>query len=122
MQPLAVLCATTLASSRARAFAPSSRLVALPRRQRFATTPRQAPATSPRRRASIARRPASSMARPSSLITRRAAPDVAADFTRYAFMLPTSIGVASTCQLCGIGGAALFSPIFLLVFPLLGDA
>ena len=38
----------------------------------------------------------------------------------YAFMLPTATVVATTCQLCGIGGAALFSPIFLLVFPLLG--
>eukprot|EP00964_Phaeocystis_antarctica_P080343 scaffold50176_cov78-Phaeocystis_antarctica.AAC.1 len=38
----------------------------------------------------------------------------------YAFMLPTAIAVATSCQLCGIGGAALFSPIFLLVFPLLG--
>jgi uncharacterized membrane protein YfcA len=36
------------------------------------------------------------------------------------FMLPTSIAVATACQLSGIGGAALFSPIFLLGFPLLG--
>jgi uncharacterized membrane protein YfcA len=35
-------------------------------------------------------------------------------------MLPASTAVATCCQLCGIGGAALFSPIFLLVFPLLG--
>ena len=35
-------------------------------------------------------------------------------------MLPTSIAVATSCQLSGIGGAALFSPIFLLAFPLLG--
>jgi len=39
---------------------------------------------------------------------------------RYAFMLPTAVVVATSCQLAGIGGAALFSPIFLLVFPLLG--
>ena len=39
---------------------------------------------------------------------------------RYAFMLPTATCVATACQLAGIGGAALFSPIFLLVFPLLG--
>ena len=38
----------------------------------------------------------------------------------YAFMLPTAVAVATSCQLSGIGGAALFSPIFLLVFPLLG--
>ena len=38
----------------------------------------------------------------------------------YAFMLPTAVAVATSCQLCGIGGAALFSPIFLLAFPLLG--
>ena len=39
---------------------------------------------------------------------------------RYAFMLPTATAVATSCQLAGIGGAALFSPIFLLIFPLLG--
>ena len=44
----------------------------------------------------------------------------AADPLRYAFMLPTAALVATSCQLAGIGGAALFSPIFLLVFPLLG--
>ena len=38
----------------------------------------------------------------------------------YSFMLPVSTAVATSCQLCGIGGAALFSPIFLLIFPLLG--
>ena len=44
----------------------------------------------------------------------------AADPLQYAFMLPVATLVATTCQLCGIGGAALFSPIFLLVFPYLG--
>ena len=39
---------------------------------------------------------------------------------QYAFMLPTATLVSTACQLAGIGGAALFSPIFLLVFPLLG--
>ena len=39
---------------------------------------------------------------------------------RYAFMLPTATAVATSCQLAGIGGAALFAPIFLLGFPLLG--
>jgi hypothetical protein len=38
---------------------------------------------------------------------------------QYAFMFIVT-GVAITCQLAGIGGAALLSPIFLLVFPLLG--
>ncbi len=42
------------------------------------------------------------------------------DPLRYAFMLPTAAAVATSCQLCGVGGAALFSPIFLLIFPLLG--
>ena len=46
-------------------------------------------------------------------------PGAAVDL-KYAFMLPTAAGVATCCQLCGIGGAALFSPVFLLVFPLLG--
>ena len=45
---------------------------------------------------------------------------LADDPTGYAFMLPTAVAVATSCQLCGIGGAALFSPIFLLIFPLLG--
>jgi len=41
--------------------------------------------------------------------------------TAYGFMLPVSVAVATACQLSGIGGAALFSPIFLLGFPLLGS-
>jgi uncharacterized membrane protein YfcA len=46
---------------------------------------------------------------------------IADDATAYAFMLPVAIAVATSCQLAGIGGAALFSPIFLLGFPLLGS-
>ncbi len=42
------------------------------------------------------------------------------NFTLYWFMFPVSIGVATCAMLSGIGGAALFTPIFVLVFPLLG--
>ena len=42
------------------------------------------------------------------------------DFTLYWFMFPVSILVATCAMLTGIGGAALFTPIFILVFPLLG--
>ncbi len=42
------------------------------------------------------------------------------DFTLYSFMFPVSIVVATCAMLSGIGGAALFTPIFVLVFPLLG--
>ncbi len=42
------------------------------------------------------------------------------DFTIYWFLFPVSICVATTAMLSGIGGAALFMPIFLIVFPLLG--
>ncbi|MEN8196350.1 MAG: sulfite exporter TauE/SafE family protein [Pseudomonadota bacterium] len=42
------------------------------------------------------------------------------DWLRYWFMFPISIGVATTAMLSGIGGAALFIPIFLIIFPLLG--
>ncbi len=42
------------------------------------------------------------------------------DLTLYWFMFPISIAVATTAMLSGIGGAALFTPIFLVVFPLLG--
>lgn len=42
------------------------------------------------------------------------------DPTKYAFMFPVVTCVAVLCQCAGIGGAALLSPIFLLVFPLLG--
>lgn len=42
------------------------------------------------------------------------------DFTLYWFMLPVSVLVATTAMLCGIGGAALFTPIFIILFPLLG--
>ena len=41
-------------------------------------------------------------------------------YYQYAFMLPVSTLVALCAQICGIGGAALFSPIFLLLFPVLG--
>lgn len=42
------------------------------------------------------------------------------DLTLYWFMFPVSIIVATCAMLSGIGGAALFTPIFILVFPLLG--
>ena len=42
------------------------------------------------------------------------------DFTLYWFMLPVATMVATTAALSGIGGAALFTPIFIIVFPLLG--
>ena len=42
------------------------------------------------------------------------------DFTLYWFMFPVGIGVATCAMLSGIGGAALFTPIFVLLFPLLG--
>lgn len=42
------------------------------------------------------------------------------DWVQYWFMFPISIGVATTAMLSGIGGAALFIPIFVIIFPLLG--
>ncbi len=42
------------------------------------------------------------------------------DFTLYWFMFPVAIVVATCAMLSGIGGAALFTPIFILIFPLLG--
>ncbi len=42
------------------------------------------------------------------------------DWLIYWFMFPVAIGVATTAMLSGIGGAALFTPIFLIVFPILG--
>ena len=42
------------------------------------------------------------------------------EFTIYWFMLTVSIGVATCAELSGIGGASLFTPMFILVFPLLG--
>ena len=35
-------------------------------------------------------------------------------------MFPISICVATTAMLSGIGGAALFIPIFVIIFPILG--
>ena len=35
-------------------------------------------------------------------------------------MFPVAIGVATTAMLSGIGGAALFIPIFVIIFPILG--
>jgi uncharacterized membrane protein YfcA len=42
------------------------------------------------------------------------------DWTIYWFMFPLAIGVTTTASLCGIGGPALFTPIFIILFPLLG--
>jgi uncharacterized membrane protein YfcA len=42
------------------------------------------------------------------------------DLTLYWFMFPVSICVATAAMLSGIGGAALFTPIFILVLPMLG--
>jgi uncharacterized membrane protein YfcA len=42
------------------------------------------------------------------------------DFTLYWFMFPASILVSTIAAISGIGGAALFMPIFLLIFPALG--
>ena len=42
------------------------------------------------------------------------------DFSKYWFMLPTCILIAFCANSSGIGGAALFGPIFLIVFPALG--
>ena len=42
------------------------------------------------------------------------------DWTQYWFMFPIAMCVATMAMLSGIGGAALFIPIFVIVFPLLG--
>ncbi|MCG6875558.1 MAG: sulfite exporter TauE/SafE family protein [Betaproteobacteria bacterium] len=42
------------------------------------------------------------------------------DWTMYWFMFPVAICVATLANLSGIGGPALFIPIFVIVFPLLG--
>lgn len=42
------------------------------------------------------------------------------DWSIYWFMFPVAIGVTTTATLCGIGGPALFTPIFIIIFPLLG--
>ena len=47
--------------------------------------------------------------------------DLAAfDWTIYWFMFPVSIVIATTAMLSGIGGAAMFAPIFMIIFPMLG--
>ncbi|MEC7488049.1 MAG: sulfite exporter TauE/SafE family protein [Pseudomonadota bacterium] len=42
------------------------------------------------------------------------------DWIQYWFMFPIAIAVATSAMLSGIGGAALFIPIFVIVFPMLG--
>ena len=42
------------------------------------------------------------------------------DFTLYWFMFPVAMCVATSAMLSGIGGGALFMPIFILIFTLLG--
>lgn len=44
------------------------------------------------------------------------------EWTRYAFMFPVGICVATCAQTAGIGGAAIMGPFFLLGLPLLGPA
>lgn len=44
------------------------------------------------------------------------------EWTRYAFMFPVGIVVATCAQTAGIGGAAIMGPFFLLGLPLLGPA
>jgi uncharacterized membrane protein YfcA len=40
--------------------------------------------------------------------------------TLYWFMLPIGIGVAMCAVTSGIGGAAMFGPLFLIIFPIMG--
>ena len=42
------------------------------------------------------------------------------EWTQYWFMFPVAMCVATAAMLSGIGGAALFIPIFVIIFPLLG--
>lgn len=42
------------------------------------------------------------------------------DFTLYWFMFPIAILISMVAMMSGIAGAALFMPVFLLVFPMLG--
>ena len=42
------------------------------------------------------------------------------DWTLYWFMFPVAMCVATVAMLSGIGGAAMFAPIFMIVFPILG--
>ena len=39
------------------------------------------------------------------------------DWTLYWFMFPIAMCVATTAMLSGIGGAAMFAPIFMIIFP-----
>jgi uncharacterized protein len=42
------------------------------------------------------------------------------DWTIYWFMFPLAICITTTASLCGIGGPAFFTPVMLIVLPLLG--
>ena len=42
------------------------------------------------------------------------------DWIQYWFMFPVAIMVSTCAMMSGIGGAALFIPIYVLIFPLLG--
>lgn len=44
------------------------------------------------------------------------------EWTRYAFMFPVGVFVATCAQTAGIGGAAIMGPFFVLGLPLLGPA
>ena len=57
---------------------------------------------------------------PTTAIIASSSPDADYQPFQYAFMFPVTTVVAVLCQSAGIGGAALLSPILLLIFPLLG--
>ncbi len=42
------------------------------------------------------------------------------DWTLYWFMFPVAMCVATSAMLSGIGGAAMFIPVFVIIFPMLG--
>jgi uncharacterized protein len=42
------------------------------------------------------------------------------DWMLYWFMFPVAMCVATVAMLSGIGGAAMFAPIFMIIFPILG--
>lgn len=60
------------------------------------------------------------MISPHSIADTGAALAANPEWTRYAFMFPVGVCVATCAQMAGIGGAAIMGPLFLLGFPLLG--
>lgn len=90
------------------------------RNYRFSRTPHKFPLNSLLSTTLVTGGPHVSMVLSQLLADPAAALAANPEWTRYAFMFPIGMVVATCAQTAGIGGAAIMGPFFVLGFPLLG--